>query len=54
MNNPVKLPPGRSRLATSPERTGSVSRSIATIGTVLVRCAALTAAGPTTMSTPIS
>src|SRR5262245_66353366 len=33
---PVTFPPGRARLATTPLETGSVSRSMATIGIVVV------------------
>jgi hypothetical protein len=35
-NSPVMLPPGRAMLATSPASTGSISRSIPTIGMVRV------------------
>ena len=35
-NTPVTLPPGRARVATTPLATGSVSKSIATIGMVRV------------------
>ena len=41
-NSPVMLPPGRAMLATSPASTGSISRSIPTIG--IVRVAFLAAA----------
>jgi len=45
----------RLMLAEKPERTGSVSRSLATIGIVRVaRCADRSASAPTTINTPTS
>src|SRR5262249_26293147 len=41
-NSPVKLPPGRAKLLTQPLETGSFSRSIPTIGIVVVAFIAAT------------
>src|SRR5262249_31367049 len=51
-NTPVMLPPGRARAAATPLATGSVSKSIATIGTVRVADrAARSTGGPLAMIT---
>ena len=42
--NPVRLPPGRARLLTHPFATGSLSRSMPTIGILLVAFALISAA----------
>ena len=51
-NTPVTLPPGRARVAATPLATGSVSKSIATIGMVRVADrAAFSIGGPLAMIT---
>src|SRR5262249_8506110 len=52
-NTPVTLPPGRARLLTKPLATGSLSRSIAITGMLVVAPdAAWTAGGPAATMTP--